>query len=656
MRKVLTLVAVHAIFFCAVAQKKEIPDFGKIDKAEFEKKTCDYDPDAPAEMIFNSGESSCRMNETAYSYVYNTEMKRHIRIKILNDKGLSQANIKMVYRSSGNANRIINIAAQTYNLDASGNIVISKVEKKLIYEKRIDKKFSEIAFTFPEVKPGSIIEYKYMLFSEGFSLPDWDFQSSIPVRYSRCLVEIPKGIEFFGDPAYTFPVETKFEEYSQSYSRTYVMRNVPGLPDEPYMSSEDDYLQRIAFRFSAINTRYGRESILPTWEKVMKSLMEDEDFGLQLKRNIPRTKELDEQLKTQTDAYRKMCITYEYVRKNMEWDGTMSKWALDGVKSAWEKKKGTSGEINLILVNLLKDAGIDASPLLISTRDNGMVNSFLPYIDQFNSVVAHVKIGEQLYVLDATDRYTPAFMIPHNIMHTQGMVIKKVDESKSVAEQGWGWVTLWNEKNTFHKQVAIQSTLQDNGAITGEALISSIGYARVDHLKDWKKNEAEFRQVHYIKPYNGINIEGFEVSNAEKDSLPFTQKFKFSIPANASGDYQYFSVNLFAGLEENPFVSDSRYSDILFGSNQQYVIYGRFSIPAGYAFEELPKNMRMIMPDTSISLTRFMEKEGNSLGMRIVLEFKKPYYLIDDYPLFKEFYKKLFAILNEQVVIRKSKP
>ncbi len=62
-----------------------------------------------------------------------------------------------------------------------------------------------------------------------------------------------------------------------------------------------------------------------------------------------------------------MATIHNYVRKNMEWNNYGGIWALNGVKSAWKDKKGTSGEINLILVNLLKDAGLKASPLLVST-------------------------------------------------------------------------------------------------------------------------------------------------------------------------------------------------------------------------------------------------------------------------------------------------
>jgi hypothetical protein len=132
--------------------------------------------------------------------------------------------------------------------------------------------------------------------------------------------------------------------------------------------------------------------------------MEDEDFGLQLKKDIPRTADLDAQLKSITDPYLKMKLIHSYVRKNMEWNGVDGIWALDGVKSAWKDKKGTTGEINLILVNLLKDAGLNAHPLLVSTRENGFVRTDVADVDQFDKVMAYVTIDSNVYVLDANDQ------------------------------------------------------------------------------------------------------------------------------------------------------------------------------------------------------------------------------------------------------------
>ena len=66
--------------------------------------------------------------------------------------------------------------------------------------------------------------------------------------------------------------------------------------------------------------------------------------------------------------------------------------------------------------------------------------------------------------------------------------------------------------------------------------------------------------------------------------------------------------------------------------------------------------MRMIMPDTSVEYKRIMQADGNTLNVRITLNFNNPYVKTEDYPTFWQFYKKLFDILNEQIVIKKTRP
>jgi len=151
----------------------------------------------------------------------------------------------------------------------------------------------------------------------------------------------------------------------------------------------------------------------------------------------------------------------------------------------------------------------------------------------------------------------------------------------------------------------------------------------------------------------GATIDSLEFENLDADSMPLVQKVQFKIPVSSSGEYSFFSTNLFTRLEKNPFVADTRFSDVFFGVNQNTSIIANITIPPGYTFETLPKNMRMIMPDTSISITRRLVAENNQLSVRVSLDFLKPYFTTQEYPDFKEFYKQLFAILSEQIAIKK---
>jgi len=115
------------------------------------------------------------------------------------------------------------------------------------------------------------------------------------------------------------------------------------------------------------------------------------------------------------------------------------------------------------------------------------------------------------------------------------------------------------------------------------------------------------------------------------------------------------SRDILSGLEKNPFVADNRFSDVFFGTNQSYMVIGNFTIPDGYQFEELPKNIKMIMPDTSVTILRRGNVFENRLMTKVELDFNRPIYAATQYPELQEFYKQLFDLLNEQYVIRKKK-
>jgi hypothetical protein len=620
----------------------DVPGFGKVEKADLELKTCDFDDKAEAVVLFDVGELYFDLSSMASSM----QFERHVRIKILKAKGKDQADIHLPYFSYRNIEYIKNLTAQTYNLDASGNIVTTKVEKKLIYEKPIDKYRSEQVFTFPDVQAGSIIEYKWLQVCTSFSLENWYFQQEIPVKYSRYRVDFPSEIEVYASPLCVLPYESKKDSKGTRVIQTFSMKNIPALRDEPYISCDKDYLQRIDLRLQAVNWPTYRQNLVKTWPQQIKSLMEDEDFGVQLKRNIPRTTDLDEQLKKLTDPYRKMVTIHEYVRKNMEWNGRKNIWALNGVKAAWKDKKGTSGEINLILVNLLKDADLKAHAILVSTRDHGAVTSALAEVDQFNKVMAYVEIGEKVYVLDATEKNTPSGLIPMDVMFSEGLVIEKPETFE------WGWRPLWNDQTMMKNTLVMRGEITESGIMNGSASMFSYDYDRIQRVEDARKDKAKFLEK-YFQTNQSVKVDSLSFENLDDDTLPFIQKVQFNLPVSASGEYKYFSTNLFTRLEKNPFVADSRFSDIFFGVNQSYNIVANITIPEGYAFETLPKNMKMIMPDTSISITRRLAVEGNQISVRVGLEFKKPFFTVQEYPDFKEFYKQLFAVLSEQITIKK---
>jgi hypothetical protein len=251
--------------------QKDLPAFGKIDKADLTTTECEFDKDAVAYKLLDYGD----VQYTNGKDIFAIETKRRVRIKILKDKGLDNANIKLRFFSKLGYENITDISAVTYNLDNSGNIVTTKLEKSSIYKKPIDERISEVVFTMPDVKVGSVIEYKYSDKKESIEdLDDWYFQDDIPTRLSMYRIKVPSIFRFVNQVLTYQDVTVLKDEVSDQMStphgiltynsivRTYSLNNVPALKDEPYMGAAKDYLQRVIFQLAEIIYTSGENQLV----------------------------------------------------------------------------------------------------------------------------------------------------------------------------------------------------------------------------------------------------------------------------------------------------------------------------------------------------------------------------------------------------------
>ncbi|HUP12001.1 MAG TPA: transglutaminase domain-containing protein, partial [Niastella sp.] len=331
----------------------------------------------------------------------------------------------------------------------------------------------------------------------------------------------------------------------------FAMDSIAGLRDEPYMDAEKDYLQHVEFQLSGYQGTFGGTTkTMTTWDEVTRELSFHQSFGLQLNKNIPVGADWQNKIRAMSSPYEKMSAIYNFVFKNFTWSGVGGIGSENGVKDTWEKRKGNSGDLNLMLVNLLLESGLEAYPLLVSTRGHGKVNPDIPFLDQFNKVMAYVIIDGKKYVLDAAGPYTPPFMVPFSVINTTAFIVHR--------KKG-GIVTLTETEKQDRNLVNITAAIDENGNMKGEAFIQSHDYARLTRLRAWERDKDHFKEDYYTSYQPGLTIDSLSVMNLENDSLPFGQRFNFFIPPAASGNYKLINLNLFSGITKNPFISDIRF-------------------------------------------------------------------------------------------------
>jgi hypothetical protein len=214
-------------------------------------------------------------------------------------------------------------------------------------------------------------------------------------------------------------------------------------------------------------------------------------------------------------------------------------------------------------------------------------------------------------------------------------------------------IKLTDDTKSSSNFININSSISNGGVINGYASVSSYNYAKASRLEDYRNDKEKFQHDYFEKDYPEIMIDSFETINTEPDSLQLQQQFNFTMPAAASGDYKLINVNMFSGLEKNQFTLDNRFSDIDFGCIHSTAINENFELPADLKPEEIPKNVQLVTPDKSIIFIRRAELNENIITIQISLKINKTIYTADDYPVLKEFYKKMYDLLNEQIVLSK---
>lgn len=616
----------------------EIALFGDFTAADEQLKEVPFDKEAGAVIIHHLAKSD-------YNDEYNMITEHRVKIKILNEKEIDRGNIHINFYSHNDFEVLTGIEAVVKTIEPDGEAKIQKVSPKNIYTVKTSTFRSDTRFAIPNVKAGTVFEYKYFVYAKNYNaLDEWYFQEELPTLLNFYKVAVLPITEFaykvYKLPQFPIDINTK-EQGIVSFK----MANLPGLKDEAFMDSRKDNLQHVSFQLSAFNTGMGKTKYLNSWDEVPRELLTTPSFGPQLNKSLPGTEDFIIQTRPITDPVKKAQIVYNYVQQKMTWSGYYSITTVDGVKSAWEKGTGTNGEINMIFVNLLREVGIDAFPMLANERDRGKIDINYPFIDQFRQLVTLVKLPGKNMIIDASDKNTPFDMVPLSLLNTYAYKVDKKDN---------GLMIIDGDRMYDENRIIINGYITPEGILKGSTKVQSFDYARLERKEALKeKGQSKFLQEYFTNDYQELSVDSLEILNEKKDSLPFEQNFTFSQVLNNSGDFILMDYHMFAGLRKNPFLNDMRFSDVNFGSPQRYLISMLISLPDNYTIDALPKNSIIRTPDTAFIFQRNLIEQNGMLTMQMKLEVNRSYFERDEYPGLQAFYKKLFGLLKEQVVLKK---
>lgn len=589
------------------AQNQEL---GKVTIDELQEKVHPKDTTAPAAILFKKGKTFLTYNKDRGFSVNNVY---EFRIKIYKKEGLDWANQKVRFYigyESLNEDRVDFSDAVTYNLE-NGKIVKTKLDNQGSFTKNINKYWSEKIITLPNVKEGSIIEYKYVLRSENIvKLPDFQIQYDVPLNYFEYKTEIPEMYIYKPILIGRLPIVTdsklinagqSFEnEHNQTTRLSYRQINsiysgkdIPALTEEPYVNNPINYRGSIQNELERI--RYVDQpdkDYTVTWEGVATTIFKDENFGKELNERSFLLEDVKRLLANVEAPGERLDIIFKFVQNKMNWNETRGCYTDKGVVKAYKDQTGNVAEINFILIDMLKIAGIDANPVLVSTIENGV--PVYPTRTGFNYVIAAAEIDGKQVLLDATHKFTAPNVLPLNVLNWKGRLIKKDGTSQEINLDP---VTQSREISS------LMVKMDAKGKMEGKVRIQRTDYEAYNfRVRNADKNEENYLEK-LEEELGGLKISNYTVENKKTNlSGPVLETFAFTSENQSDiiKDKIFINPLLFFTRSKNPFNQENRQMAIYFG----YLTMERFAInleiPEGYTVESLPAVVRVALGDKEI--------------------------------------------------------
>jgi hypothetical protein len=575
------------------------------------------------------------------------------RVKILREDGVKYADVEIPYTKG--SERIRSIEARTIRPDGSIVRFEGTIYDRAVVAGRGVKLMSK-TFTLPEVGVGSIIEYRYWrnqdagyVFDSHWILSQELFTqharfSLVPSNYYALRWSWPRGMpEGTASPA---------KQKGRIQLETH---DVPAFVTEELMPPENQLKYRVDFVYfdqSAVS-----EEPVKFWKAI------DKDQFHRVEKFTDRRKAMEHAVaeivqpgdspetklrKLYTRVQRLRNTSYEPPQTEEEFKRTHPGGELHNVEDVLTRGWGSAGQLNQLFTALASAAGLQASLVLVPTRNEYFFERAFMNERQLNSNVVTVNTGGKDWFLDPGVPFTPFGLLPWYETAVEGLQLNS---------DGGKWVTIPlppTEDARVERQAQLK--MDANGTLSGSLTIRYTGlegaWRRLEERNEDDTERKKFleEQVQAMVP-SGIDVKLTNTPDWSSWDEPLVAQFDLKVPGwvAAAGQRALLKVGLFAAADDRTFAHQSRTQPIYFNFPFQYRDDFSVELPGGKHIKSLPKARNVDKKFYSYDLTT-EEKDGQlhvkrAIAMRLLLVDAKFYGELRD------FFQMIRTADEEQVVI-----
>ncbi len=659
-----------SIFSFSVAQDFR---FGKVSEEELLQKEHPIDPTANAAILYRETKTEFQYSQGSGWYMVTDYFER---VKIYNKEGFDWANISIDLYKGSSEDKLIGLRGYTYFLNAKGKVDKEKLGKDGIFDQETSKYLTQTKITMPDVKEGSVIEYKYTIESPFiYNIDEFRLQEEIPLDKVSVVFKSPEYFQYKTHQRGWIPyqVNSTVKDRSMSISITerdnarlsemksktriqqvkfkenayeIEMESVPAMKKEPFAGNINNYTTALQFEMSYQDFNGSSiKTYSTTWEAVSKSIYDIEAFGQELNRRNYFEKDIDALLEGVSKPEEKAARIFLYVLTKMNWNGYYGYFSNDGVKAAYKRGSGNVADINLMLTAMLRYANLEANPVLVSTKSHGI--PLFPTRNGFNYVITAVELPQGVILLDATNKDAEVGVLKSDIINGDGRLIKEGGISS--------WISLRSLVPAVKSSI-LSMEIQPDLSVTGKSRNRYTGNYAFQYRTRYKNLSKEAQLKSLEKNLNQTELSAVEFENLNKLGQPVSLQYDFETLEGIEdvAGKLYFSPMLFLATEENPFKSETREYPIDFGfpMKDRYIL--NIALPEGYQVESLPENIVYDLGQNIGGYKYLISQMGNNLQLSVELSIDQSFISPEEYGNLKKFFELLVSKEKEKVVLIKA--
>ena len=604
-----SILIITFISFYTFAFGQEIP-WGKISPEEI----------ALTDVSFEKGAEAVKLQEIGELIINddNYILSNYVRIKILSIEGFKNAQKKWHYNTDDANDKVTLEEAQTLNF-VGGKTIITQLDKKDLIISR-NNEIEEIAYAFPNVQVGSIIEYKVKFIRpQNLYNSPWNFQDEIPTLSSKL------NLKFSTLSNFKIILKGKLlnTKYRGKNIKKWELTDIPSDNIFNNVYNREDYRERIMLQYSSARKYYGSYYSENSWRGFKKLILKDIDNS----KKYGNFKLIADKIENGSTMLETLQNCISFLQNNYKWNRELAFRTSILQRDFLQKKIGNSADFNILLNEILFIKNIKAEFAINSLRSNGRIIIAYPAFAKLQTLVNIVEVenGEKLLIDGSTSSPQKIKYLSLDNFNFIVLGLRSAGEDFTIVSP------------TISELISQQNLKIEDENSTVDIKNRSTGYFNTDEYKD--ANFTVFSGISSSKNSKKENNE-WEIS---------TQKVDFNSPRNSI----FILENPFSKILKDLDISEDRDYPIELDFPYLATVVLRTKLPENYKIETDHFNRKISAFNGSLQYQQDVVAEHEEQLVTWSLLLNKTFFQPNEIKDYTKFIAELKSAFSAGAVIKK---